>query len=600
MYKEITESAVEDVRHQNNIVEVVEEYVHLKKQGRNYFGLCPFHDEKSPSFSVNDEKQIFHCFGCGKGGNVITFMMEMEAFPFQEAVRFLADRAGISIALPDNSAPALSEESTTILSSHEWLTKYYHHLLKYADNGKKGLTYLKDRGITEATIDEFQLGFAPDESELTVQFLKNKGFHTQSLVKIGLLSTSDNTAFRDVFRGRVIFPIKNHLGRPVAFGGRAFQEEEPKYLNSPEHELFHKGNLLYHFHTAKNHIRKQNQAIIFEGYMDVIAAHQAGIKNGVATLGTSLTPQQAKLLKRYVDSAVICYDGDDAGIQASFEAANILHQQGCNVKIAQVKDQLDPDDYIQLYGGKQFVEQVIDLSDSYFSFYMQYKKRQYNLQTDDERVRYIEDIVKQLAVTIKSPIELEYYVNEIADEFNLSTDIIYHDMEKYQQKQKPNPSYQANSQPTVPYNQLTNKQMYAAFEKAERILLAYMLKYPSILEKVQRELGIQFNVEAHKIILTYLYALYEDSQEINISKLMDKLTEEHLRTIVAELSITEMNEDITDEELQDYIQVIRQENAEVASIETLKRKQKKETNPILAAQIGLEIIELRKKLKQRN
>src|SRR5699024_7138819 len=429
------------------------------------------------------------------------------------------------------------------------------------------------------------------ESELTVQFLKNKGFHTQSLVKIGLLSTSDNTAFRDVFRGRVIFPIKNHLGRPVAFGGRAFQEEEPKYLNSPEHELFHKGNLLYHFHTAKNHIRKQNQAIIFEGYMDVIAAHQAGIKNGVATLGTSLTPQQAKLLKRYVDSAVICYDGDDAGIQASFEAANILHQQGCNVKIAQVKDQLDPDDYIQLYGGKQFVEQVIDLSDSYFSFYMQYKKRQYNLQTDDERVRYIEDIVKQLAVTIKSPIELEYYVNEIADEFNLSTDIIYHDMEKYQQKQKLNPSYQANSQPTVPYNQLTNKQMYAAFEKAERILLAYMLKYPSILEKVQRELGIQFNVEAHKIILTYLYALYEDSQEINISKLMDKLTEEHLRTIVAELSITEMNEDITDEELQDYIQVIRQENSEVASIETLKRKQKKETNPILAAQIGLEIIE---------
>src|SRR5699024_4673040 len=368
MYKGITESAVEDVRHQNDIVEVVEEYVQLKKQGRNYFGLCPFHDEKSPSFSVNNEKQIFHCFGCGKGGNVITFMMEKEAFPFQEAVRFLADRAGISIALPNNTTESTSEESATILSSHDWLAKYYHHLLKYADNGKKGLEYLTERGITEATIEEFQLGFSPRESELTVQFLKNKGFHTQSLIKIGLLATSDNTSFRDVFRGRIIFPIKNHLGRPVAFGGRAFQEEEPKYLNSPEHELFHKGSLLYHFHAAKNHIRKQNQAIIFEGYMDVIAAHQAGIKNGVATLGTSLTTQQAKLLKRYVDTVVICYDGDEAGIQASFEAANILHQQGCTVKIAQVKDKMDPDDYIQMFGGKQFVEQVIDLSDSYFSF----------------------------------------------------------------------------------------------------------------------------------------------------------------------------------------------------------------------------------------
>src|SRR5699024_6565040 len=390
----------------------------------------------------------------------------------------------------------------------------------------------------------------------------------------------DNTSFRDVFRGRIIFPIKNHLGRPVAFGGRAFQEEEPKYLNSPEHELFHKGSLLYHFHAAKNHIRKQNQAIIFEGYMDVIAAHQAGIKNGVATLGTSLTTQQAKLLKRYVDTVVICYDGDEAGIQASFEAANILHQQGCTVKIAQVKDKMDPDDYIQMFGGKQFVEQVIDLSDSYFSFYMQYKKRQYNLQTDDERVRYIEDIVKQLAITIKSPIELEYYVNEIADEFNLSTDIIYHDMEKHQQKQNSSHQQRAKSQAGMPYKNVSNQKMYAAFEKAERTLLAYMLKYPSILEKVQTELGIHFNVEAHKIILTYLYALYEEAEEIDISKLMDKLADEHLRTIVAELSMIEMKEDITDDELQDYIQVIHQENTEVASIETLKRKQKNETNRI--------------------
>ena len=373
MYAEISEDIIERIRSENDIVDVVEEYVSLKKQGRNYFGLCPFHGEKSPSFSVTKEKQIFHCFGCGKGGNVITFLMEIESLNFLEAVRILADKVNISLPEQHNSyrqSRAVSEETENILSAYDWLTKYYYHLLKYSDDGKIGKQYLLDRGITEDTLDAFQLGYATTNSDFTVEFLLKKGFHQQSLVKAGLLSTRNNQEFTDVFRGRIIFPIRNHLGRVVAFGGRAFQGEEPKYLNSPEHELFQKGNILYNFDAAKKHIRKTKEAVIFEGYMDVLAAHQAKVVNGVATLGTALTTNQAKLLQRYVDTVVICYDADQAGIHASYQAAVLLRQHGCEVKIANMPDKMDPDEYIKAYGGNNFKEQVIDRSDSFFQFYM--------------------------------------------------------------------------------------------------------------------------------------------------------------------------------------------------------------------------------------
>lgn len=600
MYTAIPEEVIENVRQENDIVDVVEEYVQLKKQGRNYFGLCPFHDEKSPSFSVTKDKQIFHCFGCGKGGNVITFLMEMESFSFMDTITHLAQRAGINLPEQKNETSRMSEEANTVLSAHEWLAKYYHHMLRYAEHGKEAREYLKERGISEETIDEFQIGYAPTNSEWTVDFLLKKGFHSQTLVKAGLLSTRDNQEFMDVFRGRVIFPINNHLGRTIAFGGRSFRGEEPKYLNSPEHELFQKGNMLYHFHAAKNHIRKQQQVIIFEGYMDVIAAGQAGIKNGVATLGTALTMQQAKLLKRYVDTVIISYDADSAGIQASFEAASLLQQLQCDVKIASVADNMDPDEYIRTYGGKQFIEQVIDLSDSFFSFYMRYKKRQYNLKTDSERIAYIEDVIKQLAFSINSSIEMDYYVKEIADEFNLSTDIIYHDIEKHQKRiRKGTDNERQNSNTNSNQTVYRRKSIYQAFENAEKKLLTYMFKNPYVLEKVQHQLGVQFNLEAHKIILTYLYALYEEDQVINISKLLDKLTDPNLRTIVTELSMAVVSDDINDQEIQDYIHVIRWEQTEVSYIKELEQKQKREANPILAAKIGLEIIALKKQEKQR-
>src|SRR5690625_4649772 len=360
----IPKAIIDQIRQETDIVDIIGEYVQLKKQRRNYFGLCPFHDEKSPSFSVTKEKQIFHCFGCGKGGNVYTFLMEIEGFSFIDALKYLSERSGIQLPKTKEIKTVLSEKANLVLSAYDWLTKYYYHLLRYSEEGKGAFDYFKNRGINEDTIEQYQLGFSPINSEATVQFLQKKGFHQQVLVKSGILTERDGNLL-DPFRGRIIFPIRNHLGRTVAFGGRAIFDEQPKYLNSPENELFRKGNLIYNFDLAKNEIRKENKVIIFEGYMDVLTSVQAGIKHVVATLGTSLSNTQAKLLRRYVDTVILCFDTDDAGLRGTYHAANLLRENGCEVKIASVKNQLGPDEYIRTFGKDQFEREVIDVSDTY-------------------------------------------------------------------------------------------------------------------------------------------------------------------------------------------------------------------------------------------
>lgn len=599
MYSQIPEEIIRKVRNENDIVDIVGEYVTLKKRGRNYVGLCPFHNENTPSFNVNKDMQIFRCFGCGKSGNVITFIREIESFNFVEAVHLLADKVNMELPQQANQQAKLSEEAETLLSAYDWMTKYYYHLLKYANEGNDAKTYLLERGITEDTIDTFQLGYATTNSDFTIEFLLKKGFHRQSLVKAGLLSTRDNQQFQDIFRGRVIFPIKNHLGVPVAFGGRAFQGEEPKYLNSPEHELFHKGNILYNFDVAKKAIRKTNEAIIFEGYMDVIAAYQAGVTNAVATLGTALSSHQAKLLKRYVDTVIICYDADDAGQEASYESAKLLKQVGCEVKVAQMPNKMDPDDYIKSYGGEAFKENVINHSDSLFKFYMRYQRKHYDLTIESDRIAYVEEMIAELA-KIDSAIEREFHVKEIADEFNLSTEIIHYDIDEHKKKinRQYNDERQTNSNVYKPVLKQSNNKMLPAYNNAERFLLAHMFEYPHIIDKVQQTLGMQFNIEEHKVILTHVYALYEEYNEIKVSHLIDTLEDDYLKQLVTEIAMIQTDEMITEEVFNDYVRIILAESTDVAYLRSLEAKQKQEKNPILAAQIGIEIIEVERRLNQ--
>ncbi|MBT2214489.1 DNA primase [Virgibacillus dakarensis] len=602
MPKQIPEDVIERIRKANDIVDVIGEYVQLKKQGRSYMGLCPFHGEKTPSFSVTQDKQIFRCFGCGKGGNVVTFLMEMESYSFYEALKFLADRSGVKLpemGMRENSS--LSEENQSILSAHEWLQKLYHHLLRFTKDGKEGYQYLIDRGIKQETIDLFQLGFAPNVKDFTAEFLEKKGFHQQVLVKAGLLSLRDDDTVADRFRGRVIFPIRNHLGKTVAFGGRAIAGQEPKYLNSPESDLFQKGKLLYNFDQAKKHIRSSGEAILLEGYMDVIAAFQAGVKNVIATLGTSLTENQAKLLRRYVDTVVVCYDSDNAGTEAAYKAANLLRQVGCKVKVARMEDGMDPDDYIKAYGANAFTDKVIKASDTYMSFYMRYMKKDYNLNLEGDRINYLEIVLKQLAV-IDNAVEREYYVKELSREYGLTMDTLNQEILKIRQNMGINKDkrekkrYTTNNAKDIHQN----KKLLPAFHNAERQLIAYMLKDTAIADKVQEQVGGSFNLEEHKIITTHLYAYYEEGHPADVSLFVDRLNDEKIIQIVIEIAMMPVVEDISDKEINDYIRIIRAENSDMATIKVLKEKQRlaeQQSDPIKAAQIAMEIIEIQKQLK---
>ncbi|ALX48108.1 DNA primase [Lentibacillus amyloliquefaciens] len=602
MPKQVSEENIEEIRRSNDIVDVIGDYIQLKKQGRNFFGLCPFHGEQTPSFSVTQEKQIFHCFGCGKGGNVITFIMEMEGYTFYEALRLLSDKSGIELPeVSDEQKSSISMESQSILSASEWIAKLYHHLLRYTKDGNEGYRYFKDRGIEDDTIDAFQLGFAPNVKDFTAEFLKKKGFHQQILVKAGLLSLTENNIAADRFRSRVIFPIRNHLGKTVAFGGRTISDQEPKYLNSPESELFQKGKLLYNFDLAKKHIRKQSEAVLFEGYMDVISAYQAGVKNAVATLGTSLTDSQARLLRRYVDTVIICYDADAAGNEAAYKAAELLKKTGCQVKIANLRENMDPDDFITEFGAEQFQQEVIKSSLTFTNFYMRYLKKNYNLTLEGDRIQYIEKVLEYLA-TVDSSVEREYYLQEINDAYNVSMDSLKQEIAGYRQrmgigKDKINKNRYTNRAPNDNYT----KKLLPAFQNAERQLIAYMLQDASVIDKVQEEIGASFNVDDHKIIATYLYAYYEDHEEPDVSMFVEMLEDDRLKQLVTEIAMIPVYDNITHDEINDYIKTILVENSNKQDVQTLKEEQRiaeQQNDPIKAAEIAMQIIELQKQWKK--
>lgn len=601
MAGQIPEELIDDIRKANDIVDVVGEYVKLKKQGRNYFGLCPFHGEKTPSFSVTQEKQIFHCFGCGKGGNAVTFLMEVEGFSFYQAIQHLAKKSGH--VLPENQLQQtnqLNNMDQASLKAYEWLTKFYHHVLRHTKEGKEAYAYLQKRGFSEEMLETFQIGYSPQSTDVVTQFLEKKGFHLQQMVSAGLLSANEQNQITDRFRGRVVFPIRTHLGKTVGFGGRTISGQEPKYLNSPESSLFHKGKLLYNFDLARSEIRKKAQAILFEGYMDVISAHQAGIRNGVASLGTSVTEQQASLLKRYAESVVICYDGDRAGIEASYKAAKLFKQTGCNVMIASIPEGLDPDAYLKKYGAQKFKHEVMEASNTYMTFLMEYYKKDYNLQLEGDRIQYMNKVIAELTL-LDRPMEQEHYAKELAKTFDLSLSTILEEIhikrKKLGRKQDKADSI-SHTKKIEPVKR--SKKLLPAYHNAEKQLIAYMLYDATIAEKVRNELGALFNVDHHKIIVTHLYAYYEDGFDSNISHFIERISDETIKNEIIQIAMEPIQPEISDKEIQDYIRIIQTEQGDKAIIRDLRLKQKQaEMNKdyVLAAQIGMEIVEILKRLK---
>ncbi|MFC5713415.1 DNA primase [Thalassorhabdus alkalitolerans] len=608
MKQRIPEELIEEVRNKNDIVDVISDHVQLKKQGRHYLGLCPFHGENTPSFSVSPERQLYHCFGCGAGGNVITFVMEMEGADFIQAVEKLAER--IDMALPKHVKGVSGNESgkkhESKILGHELAAKFYHHLLTTTEQGKAAYDYLLDRGFTQDMISAFQIGYAPDNPAALKALLEKRGFQESEMEEAGLLLRKESSwEYMDRFRNRVMFPIMNNQGRVIAFGGRALQEGQPKYLNSPETPIFHKNETLYALHKARPAIRKENKAILFEGYADVISAWNAGVNNGVATLGTALSARQAKIIRRNAEQAIICYDGDKAGQEAALRSAELLEQEGCQVQVALLPEGSDPDDFIKIHGKDKFVNEIIKAPFTLMSFKMQKLKKEKNLQHEGDRLQYIEEIVGEIS-KISKAVERDHYLRQVADEFDLSLEALKQEQHRLfrankQKNKNAGTSYSSDSSKRRASQYMTEQRLRPAFFNAERILLAHMLSSKEITDQVADEVGGEFNVENHIALAAHLYAFYGAGRDGDSSDFIHSLTDESLMKLAAELSMLDINRNLTENELADYIKQIKNYPKWVEIEEKEKEMKEAERRHDLqhALQLANELVEMKKALKSK-
>ena len=408
---------VEEVRAKNDIVDIISGYVKLQKKGSSYFGLCPFHNEKSPSFSVSQGKQMYYCFGCGAGGNVFSFLMNYENFTFQESLKALADRAGVELPQVEYSAQAKREadKKAILLEINKEAAKYFYYQLR-SRQGEVGHRYLTGRQLSEATLQRFGLGFANKTSNDLVQYLRSKGYQDEQIVQAGLATADERYGLHDKFWNRVIFPIMDVNHRAIGFGGRVMGEGNPKYLNSPETLIFDKSRNLYGLNFART--ARKNNIILCEGYMDVIALHQAGFGQAVASLGTAFTEGQANILKRYTDQVLLAYDSDNAGTSAALRAIGILREAGLSGKIINLKPYKDPDELIKNLGPEKF-QQRIDEAENSFLFEIRILEQQFNLKDPEGKTEFQREIGVRLCRFLEEMERLNY-LDAIADKYGFS------------------------------------------------------------------------------------------------------------------------------------------------------------------------------------
>lgn len=420
-----SEELIEEIKNSNDIVDVISQYVNLKRSGRNFFGLCPFHKERSPSFSVSPDKQIFHCFGCGAGGNVIHFISKIENADFKEAIGILANRAGIELPTLNN----YEDNKTALLKSkvyeiNQIAAEFYHQNL-YKPTSKIVQEYIKKRKLDNRTLKSFLIGYSGNFDEL-YRILKQKGFTEEEILASSLVNKTDDGKYIDRFRKRVMFPIQDTRNKVIAFGGRVTDDSKPKYINSPENIVYSKGRHLFGLNVAKRGELKN--IIIVEGYMDAISLYQRGITNVVASLGTALTEAQGRLLRRYSERVTIGYDSDGAGQAATLRGLEILQNIGCDVRILQISGAKDPDEYVIKYGPERFlkcVEQAISLVE----FKVKMLKQSLNLDNINDKIKFLNQVAKILS-NVTNSIERELYVEKIANEYNVSKEAIYGEVNK--------------------------------------------------------------------------------------------------------------------------------------------------------------------------
>lgn len=529
-----SDEIIEEVRSKNDIVDVISSYVKLQKKGSSYFGLCPFHNEKSPSFSVSREKQMYYCFGCGAGGNVFTFLMEYENYSFQEALKYLADRAGVELPEAEYSKEARerADQKAILLEINKVAAQYFYVQLK-SPQGAHALSYLKDRGLSDEMIHSFGLGYSNKYSNDLYQYLKSKGYRDELIVKAGLVTVDERYGASDKFWNRVMFPIMDSNSRVIGFGGRVMGDAKPKYLNSPETMIFDKSRNLYGLNRARS--SRKPYFLLCEGYMDVISLHQAGFSNAVASLGTALTPGHASLIKRYVKEVYLTYDSDEAGTKAALRAMPILKDVGITARIIRMEPYKDPDEFIKNLGAEAFEERIHKARNG-FMFGLEILERDYDLTTPEGKTDFMKEAAKRLA-QFDEEIERSNYIEAVAKTYHVG----FEELRKLVLKMAVQTGL---AKPVERPKRLDgkSKEKEGGHVKSQKILLTWLIEDEGIFNQIRRYITPDdFTGELYKKVAALLYEQYEE-KDVNPARIMNHFTDEEEHREVASLFHTKIRE----------------------------------------------------------
>lgn len=470
-----SDELVEEVRERNDIVDVISGYVKLSKKGSSYFGLCPFHNEKSPSFSVSPGKQMYYCFGCGAGGNVFTFLMEYENYTFPEAMKALAERAGVALPEREYSQEERQQQDlrTRLLELNKLAAKYFYYQLR-SERGGQAMAYLKGRQLSDETIKSFGLGFANKYSNDLYQYMKSQRVSDELLRESGLMNVDEKRGMYDKFWNRVIFPIMDVNSRVIGFGGRVMGDGKPKYLNSPETKIFDKSRNLYGLHVARTSRKKY--ILVCEGYMDVISLHQAGFKNAVASLGTALTTQHAALLKRYTNEVVLTYDSDEAGTRAALRAIPILKAAGLTAKVLHMQPYKDPDEFIKALGADKFQERI-DGAENSFLFEITMLEREYDLRDPEGKTAFYNAVASRL-VEFETEIERENYIEAVAAKYQVGFENLRKLVNRAAMKGMPVPKTEIRREKKAVERE-------EVIKKSQKLLLTWLIERPGLYGQIK-------------------------------------------------------------------------------------------------------------------
>lgn len=563
----IPEDFISEVRSNVNIVDVISQYVSLEKKGKDYIGLCPFHQEKTPSFTVNADKQFFKCFGCGKGGNVFKFLMYKDDLTFPESVERVAEFA--HIAMPNGYGHNSGTKLNPLMQMHQDAVDFYHRVLLTTKAGERGMQYAQKRELDQEILDHFKIGYAPKADNVLITYLRSKGYQDDDLAQSGLFVQARDGQLYDRFRDRLMFPLDNENGRTIGFSGRRISDDktEAKYMNSPETGIFTKSKVLFHFAEAKKAARGEGHLVLYEGYMDVIAAYKAGVKSGIASMGTSLTDDQIYLLRRITPNIIINYDGDDPGVHAEERAARMFNKDGnFNLGIVVLPEKLDPDEYVKKYGAEKYLEEVKGALTP-TDFFLKRLEQKYNLENDREKIAYLGEAVKEIA-QVRNPVEQDMYTEKLAKSSGVSIASLKANLAKERRRNNRARNHVRNSQRNspdypidvpLPGDEDVPTEQSVVEKNPSQTRLLYLFIHSTDAQKYMLEGQFHFPNQDFETLAQDWLKYAETHENPQIDGFLDFIPEQ-LQGIIVDAEMAQMPKDSTIQEVDALVLALKRRN----------------------------------------